>query len=243
VAAADRIGLAVLGIWSFKRRTFPGSERHGVLRALQGMQSSDVHRTGTAAGSQGASTSLRPAYEAFDLAPPAHAGRGVPGLDVNAWVAQVERKSGWSKKRVMGIGLPLLQLVTISQFEAILAHEFGHYDGGDTSLGPWIYRTRQAIRQTIQRLSAAASNYELMALIRAPFLGYGKISLRITHAVSRAQEFSADRLAAETIGAGALADGLRSIHRGAAAGSYYLNSARHKTPRLGRCHAIPDLAE
>jgi len=41
----------------------------------------------------------------------------------------------------MVIGLPLMQIMTVSQMRAVLAHEFGHYYGGDTKLGPWVYRT------------------------------------------------------------------------------------------------------
>jgi Zn-dependent protease with chaperone function len=33
--------------------------------------------------------------------------------------------------RVLGIGLPLLQNFNISEVTSILAHEFGHFYGGD----------------------------------------------------------------------------------------------------------------
>jgi len=48
--------------------------------------------------------------------------------------------------------------------------------------------------------------------------------LRVTHAVSRRQEFVADELAARTIGAKPLADGLRLIHKVAPAFDYYWRS-------------------
>ena len=46
----------------------------------------------------------------------------------------------------MLVGLPLLQLVTERGLRAVIAHEYGHYAGGDTRLGPWIYRTRETDR-------------------------------------------------------------------------------------------------
>jgi Zn-dependent protease with chaperone function len=52
--------------------------------------------------------------------------------DVNAWVAQRGGVMGFGSRRVMGVGLPLLGTLTIDQFRAVLAHEFGHYDAGDT---------------------------------------------------------------------------------------------------------------
>jgi Zn-dependent protease with chaperone function len=33
---------------------------------------------------------------------------------------------GFGSRRVMGLGLPLLQALNVSQLEAVLAHEFGH---------------------------------------------------------------------------------------------------------------------
>ena len=53
----------------------------------------------------------------------------------------------------MGIGLPLLQALTSSQFRAVIAHEFGHYAGGDLKLGGWIYKTRGAMGRTIKNLA------------------------------------------------------------------------------------------
>jgi heat shock protein HtpX len=143
--------------------------------------------------------------------------------DLNAWVAEVRGDVGFSSKRVMGIGLPLLQVLTVSEFKAVLAHEFGHYHGGDTRLGPWIYKTRMAIGRTIQSLTEQSRGHDFMRLLRWPFLSYAKMFLRITHAISRAQELSADHLAAATVGAEALAKGLRSIHYASAASDYFLN--------------------
>ncbi|MBL9138911.1 MAG: M48 family metallopeptidase [Verrucomicrobiales bacterium] len=125
--------------------------------------------------------------------------------DVNAWVAQRGGIMGFGSRRVMGLGLPLMQVLTRSQFRAVLAHEFGHYHGGDTKLGPWIYKTRNAIGRTLASLGDGS-------WLQMPFLWYGKMFLRITHAVSRRQEFVADELAARAVGSQPLIGGLRTIH-------------------------------
>ena len=65
--------------------------------------------------------------------------------DVNAFVADRGGFMGFGSRRVMGLGLPLLSILSVSQFRAVLAHEFAHYYGGDTSLGPWVYKTQTAI--------------------------------------------------------------------------------------------------
>ncbi len=125
--------------------------------------------------------------------------------DVNAWVTQRGGLMGFGSRRVMGLGLPLMRILTRSQFRAVLAHEFGHYHGGDTKLGPWIYKTRNAIGRTLASLGDGS-------WLQLPFLWYGKMFLRITHAVSRRQEFVADELAARAVGSQALVGGLRTIH-------------------------------
>lgn len=125
--------------------------------------------------------------------------------DVNAFVAQRGGIMGFGSRRVMGLGLPLLQVLSRREFEAVLAHEFGHFHGGDTRLGPFIHKTRFAIERTIQNLGEAGS------LLQLPFLWYGKMFMRLTLAVSRAQEYAADALAARVVGADALAGGLKKL--------------------------------
>ena len=126
--------------------------------------------------------------------------------DLNASVAQRGGLMGFGSERVMCVGLPLLQTLTVPEFSAVLAHEFGHFHGGDTLLGPWIYKTRGAIDRTLSALS------HRHRWIGKPFEWYGALFLRITHAVSRQQEYAADALAAEVVGVAPLASGLKAIH-------------------------------
>jgi len=114
--------------------------------------------------------------------------------DFNAWVMQRGGSDVYGGDRMLGIGLPMLQQMSVSQLKAILAHEFGHYHNGDTAFGARIYRTRTAIGRTVEELEHRGS------LLKAPFLWYGRRFMRITQAISRHQEFHADRLAAEIIG-------------------------------------------
>jgi len=145
--------------------------------------------------------------------------------DVNAWVSRRGGFMGIGSRRVMGLGLPLLQVLTASQLEAVLAHEFGHYHGGDTSLGPMIYKTRATIGRTLQSLATdPKEGFSILSLIQAPFRWYATVYLRVTLAISRAQEFAADRLAARTVGSTSLIEGLRTVHRVSGASNHYLNN-------------------
>lgn len=135
--------------------------------------------------------------------------------EVNAWVAQRGGVMGFGSRRVMALGVPLMGLLTVSQFRAVLAHEFGHYYGGDTKLGPWIYKTRAAIGRTLHELARRDS--WLLVL----FKWYGNLFLEITLGISRAQEYAADRVAAKVAGKQALIEGLKQIHRGGSAWQSY----------------------
>ena len=152
--------------------------------------------------------------------------------DVNAGVAQRGGLMGIGSRRVMVLGLPLLQVLTVPQLRGVLAHEFGHFYGGDTKLGPWIYKTRSAIVRTVQGLSGG--------WLQAPFMWYAKMFLRVTNGISRRQEFVADELAARTVGAGALAEGLRRVHGVAPTFEGYMRT--EYLPALG-AGVQPPLAE
>lgn len=138
--------------------------------------------------------------------------------DVNAWVTQRGGMMGIGSRRVMGIGLPLLQTLTIPQFRAVIAHEFGHYHGGDTKLGPWIYKTRQAITRTIINLARSGSS------MHKPFIWYGGFFMRVTQSISRAQESAADVLSAKVAGARNAIDALMAVHRAATVYQAYWES-------------------
>jgi heat shock protein HtpX len=128
-------------------------------------------------------------------------------FEVNAGVLEVGRH-----RRVMIVGLPLLHLISERGLRSVLAHEFGHYTGGDTRLGPWIYRTREAIGRTIQQLSSedGGESWSKRA-VRLPFIWYGKGFLRITNAISRRQEFAADARAAQRAGRDVHVETLRRL--------------------------------
>jgi len=136
--------------------------------------------------------------------------------DVNAWVTQRGGTMGFGSHRVMGLGLPLLQGLTVSEFKAVLAHEFGHYAAGDVKLGPWIYKTRTAIGRALATLGDS--------WLTGIFNAYGRMFLRLTHAVSREQEFLADALAARTVHPAAMASALRKTEGLAPAFASYWES-------------------
>ncbi len=129
-------------------------------------------------------------------------------MAVNAGVLEAGGLLGLGAHRVMVIGLPLMRALTLSQFRAVIVHEFGHYQAGDTRLDPWIYRTRLAILDTIRRVGRRSW------LLRWPFVGYGIVFLRLTQAIARQQELAADALAAEAVGKAVAAQALTAVSAG-----------------------------
>jgi len=151
--------------------------------------------------------------------------------DVNAWVAERGGTMGIGSRRVMGLGLPLMQMLTIPQFRAVLAHEFGHFYGGDTRLGPMVYRTRAAMVRTLVNLTSPSGPMEALTkiaiahlahvLVIAGLKGYWTLFLRATQMVSRRQESRADELACSLTGSQALIDGLCAIQKASTAMTSY----------------------
>ncbi len=139
--------------------------------------------------------------------------------EMNAWVASRGGMMGIGSRRVMGIGLPLMQVLSKQQFRGVLAHEFGHYDGGDTKLGPWLYVTRSAIMRTVANLASNGSS-----LLMKPFEWYMYLFLWLTQKVSRQQEFTADALAAKTVGPKPISEALKVIHSQSALFQVYWES-------------------
>jgi heat shock protein HtpX len=136
--------------------------------------------------------------------------------DANAFVTQRGGVMGFGSRRVMGVGLPLLAHLLPAELTAVIAHEFGHYVSGDVGLGPWIYKTRGAIVRAV-----AATDDTWLA---APFRAYARLFLKMTLAVSREQEFVADRTAAQVAGSAAAASALRRVAALGPAYSAYLNA-------------------
>lgn len=68
--------------------------------------------------------------------------------EANAFVLERDRR------RIMGLGLPLIANMSTAAFSGVLTHEFAHYYSGDTRLGPRVYQTRTAMARTIQNLGS-----------------------------------------------------------------------------------------
>jgi Zn-dependent protease with chaperone function len=101
----------------------------------------------------------------------------------NAAVAHVGGWLGIGSRPIMMLGLPLIAVLRVSELRGVIAHEFGHFVGGETRLSTVIYRTREGIGRTIGTLERSV--HWMSRGIRYPFIWYGEMYLRLTQAQSR----------------------------------------------------------
>lgn len=130
--------------------------------------------------------------------------------DFNAAVVQVPRLGlfGWQRNYLL-LGLPLMQQLSVDEFKAVLAHEFGHLSGAHGRFGAWIYRVRvfwDRIANMLQQEQHWGS------FLFVPFFSwYAPKFAAWSFVKARQQEYEADRLAAETTGVGNIASALVRI--------------------------------
>lgn len=154
--------------------------------------------------------------------------------ELNAAVCDTGGLRGGEGGRVMIIGLPLLAVLSVGQLRAVLAHEFGHYQGGDTRVSAWFLRAYDAIARTVAHLEEAGSVW------RRPFKWYFNFFLRRTAAIKRRQEYFADQLAVRTAGRSAAVEGLRTIEREWEVFARYWHSEATAVLQRGRRPALLD---
>ncbi|HUF72499.1 MAG TPA: M48 family metallopeptidase [Gammaproteobacteria bacterium] len=138
-------------------------------------------------------------------APPVHAVLLTRELD--AAVVQVPRLGpvGW-QRNYLTLGLPLMQLLTLDEFKAVLAHELGHLSAAHGRFGAWIYGTRAGWTRLNERLQR---QQHWGSFLFAPFFGwFAPRFAAYAFVQARQQEYEADNVAATAIGASALASAL-----------------------------------
>jgi Zn-dependent protease with chaperone function len=127
--------------------------------------------------------------------------------DENAAIGQVPRFGifGWRKTYLI-LGLPLLQLSSLDEFRAVLAHEFGHLSCAHGRFGAWIFRLRTSWALLAKTLRARRQRGSFLFL---PFFEWFAPTFKAYSFVhARMREYEADRAAAARHGAQSLVNSL-----------------------------------
>ncbi len=151
--------------------------------------------------------------------------------DVNASVFHdlSFRNLVWPSKKNLNIGLGLVNVLTLDELKAVLAHEFGHFAQRTMALGTWVYVAQQAIgaivgrRDGFDRFLDGLSRFDL----RIAWIGWVMRlvvwSIRVVldtafrglvyldRALSREMEFQADLVSVALCGSDSLVHALRRL--------------------------------
>lgn len=153
--------------------------------------------------------------------------------EFNAAASSVPRAMGLlGHRHYLVLGLPLMQSLGREQFAAVVAHEFGHFGGGDARFSGWIYRVRASWYRLLDALAAQQSGFN------APFVKffgwYAPYFDAYSFVLARANEYRADAAASKAVGPGAVGEALVRCELGA------LRLQRDFWPALER--SIPERA-
>jgi Zn-dependent protease with chaperone function/tetratricopeptide (TPR) repeat protein len=115
------------------------------------------------------------------------------------------------RQRVLEIGISTLPVLTRAEFEAILAHEYGHFTHRDTFYSRFIFQVSASLATSLAVMNAAGG---ILNYIN-PFYWFWWLYLRaytlLATGFSRYREFLADRRATAAYGRNAFVSGLTKV--------------------------------
>ncbi|MFA4880717.1 MAG: M48 family metalloprotease [Candidatus Doudnabacteria bacterium] len=124
-------------------------------------------------------------------------------------------------ERVLEIGLSSLYDLTVDEFRAILAHEYGHFSNRDTSWSSYTYLMGNSLINTLHSMPGPSQDEKekgglvrFMMMLNPAYwllLLYVKLYFKITNGFSRIREVMADIMAMQMYGGKAFGNGLLKI--------------------------------
>lgn len=165
--------------------------------------------------------------------------------DVNAYVsyANLWLSLFFPVRKNLTIGFGLVSCLSLNQFKAVIAHEFGHFAQRSMKIGSYIHSANMIIhdmifdrdkwdelldqwRGTDIRLSAAAwAITPIIWLIRLTLRGFYSF-LNIMHSsLSREMEFNADKVAVSVAGSESIVSALWNLDNGSESWNSTMNNA------------------
>jgi len=131
--------------------------------------------------------------------------------EYNASILQTPRLGIFGfDKNTLFLGLELLLSLSPAQAEAVIAHELGHLSASHSRFSAWIYR----VRLSWQRIMTGLAEQQNIgaALMRRFFDWYAPTFAAYSFALARANEYSADAVAAQLTSADDTAQALVNTH-------------------------------
>lgn len=159
-------------------------------------------------------------------------------------------------RKNLEIGLGLVNTLTLSEFTAVLAHEFGHFAQRSMAVGRWVYTAQQVAGQVVvarswlDKLLAGLSQIDLRVAwigwimriivwsIRSLLDTAFRAVVLAERALGREMEFQADLVSVSVTGSDAL---VNALHRLGAADGAWSVALSVLAREAGRGKAVPDL--
>ncbi|MEP6908487.1 MAG: M48 family metallopeptidase, partial [Pseudoxanthomonas sp.] len=133
----------------------------------------------------------------------------VVNAELNAAAAYVPRGfGGWGQRHYLILGLPLLHALDRRELAAVVAHEFGHFDGGHGHFTAWIYRLRSSWHRLLEGMAGGMAGGQLLWFF---FRWYAPYFDAYSQVLARRQEYAADAVSAQIAGAEAAVSALVRI--------------------------------
>ena len=162
----------------------------------------------------------------------------------------------FTSKKNLEIGLGLVNVLTLSEFKAVLAHEFGHFAQRSMAVGRWVYITHQIVshivseRDILDRFLRGLSRFDvriawigwllslivwsIRSLLETAFLWL----LIAQRALSREMEFQADLVAVSLTGSDPL---IHALHRASAADDAWDRALNFASSQMNNDRLVTDL--
>ncbi|MGH8445900.1 MAG: M48 family metallopeptidase [Solimonas sp.] len=159
-------------------------------------------------------------------------------------------------KKNLEIGLALVNVLNLSEFKAVLSHEFGHFAQKSMAVGRWVYITQQiaaqiiARRDALDRFISGLSRMDprigwvgwilglIIWSIRSLMETLFRIVILAQRALSREMEFQADLVSVSLNGSDAL---IHALHKLAAADEAWDRALRFAAGEMGEGKAVRDV--
>ncbi len=115
------------------------------------------------------------------------------------------------KRRVLTLGLSTMQSLTVSEVQAILAHEYAHFSHRDTFYSRFIYQVSLSIGNALSGLAATGGVFNYINPCYWFLWLYHRAYSLLASGFSRSREFLADRMAARIYGADVFTSALTKV--------------------------------
>jgi Zn-dependent protease with chaperone function len=162
----------------------------------------------------------------------------------------------YPSKKNLEIGLGLVNVLSLGELKAVLAHEFGHFAQRSMAVGRWVYIAQQiagqvvARRDALDKLLRGLSRFDLRVAwigwilslivwsIRSSMDVLFRVVLLAQRALSRQMEFQADLVAVSLTGSDAL---IHALHRLNAADEAWDKTLSFANDEANRKRGVQDL--